>query len=1158
MRIALGAGVLGLLACAPTMDTERQAVARGTLGEEVYRIACQRIAREAYPSDVSGYLSRELCRGLAGPETAAPGRLQALAEQRGATVEALDRVLPASAEDDLQAMLVNILSLYDLPAEVLPSNTRELGALLQRMEADTEATNALGRMAARRGLRSTELQLGVMAPALLYPDLPGVTRTALGALGDGGVAEGAFVELTSALALELATLQADDPSEAGTLDVSRALLASTHPTLSGGLEGWYAVRDERGLPVPRALGVNGFVDGDGDGLADVNADARFVDADGEELFLPTPYATALEAIGDTALRDARGLAAGEGGLPMYTARNADGTLLAALLRETRPWLAGETPVVEDAAVALTAQLGPEVATTRDFGELAHPYTSFDTSAGPAFDLVHATGALLDQPETRDALTLAQQLFADHESELTALIDAGLFGDAVAEDFPDVALRTDNELWDDVLSVAERMARRPGMMEALLRALSDPRSDRLGQILADMARHRDRPTLAAANGGRDTPLLRGQEWTTAVNRSSPDNGANQSLLQQTLSAMHELNGAEFCNKQDAHMIIRVAGLRIDLMDNAILRVFGLELDPFDRCELLRLENTTEAYVLSIQGRLDLEPQISAALPGYLTLLTDIADALNIGALTLDGILEDNSGIPGLTTTPTPEAMNRLVYSQWNEFLTEMLERPTTRDGVDVATRHSGNVLLAWERNFRFCGDQLLEGGQTCAGAVQNITFYEAFTPLLSVFTDFDPAATRTGDYLFGALSGALHQHYPTAANSMYQETNPAGVGYAHADGAVAYEPILTQLLGACAWVTAGGPRVCQPSAAAQLITRLGRLLRTADGLTIRAGVDGIDALTAVTEMAVDSSQHPTLRNRGGSRTTQTNSGSRTVNYSPVYLLLDALSAVDDAWEAAPEQHERWLRARGTVVDQLLTVTHSGTDFSLTNRRALGILSVVVDFLTERIDEHVADRDLGPWARGLTARLETTLSGPLPTALLHLFDAMSADPAARSSLFGLLSHLIAEDGGYLTTLVATHDLLQVLDDDDNMRPLGSVLATALASEVRDAIASGAPVQVDGSVADQTVELLRQFAALDANDTLPELLARAVTPRSDTDVSTPMDTLLDVIAEVNRTAPHTQTPFRAADHTVLFHEVSDFLLDPERGLERLYAVVQSREGE
>lgn len=1141
------------------MDTERQAVARGSLGEEVYRIACQRIAREAYPSDVSGYLSRELCRGLAGPETAAPGRLQALAEQRAATVEALDRVLPASAEDDLQTMLLSILSLYDLPAEVLPSNTRELGALLERMEADEEVAQALGRMAARRGLRSTELQLGVMAPALLYPELPDVTRTALGGLGDGGTAHEAFVDLQAALALELATLQADDPSEPGTLDVSRDLLARTHASFDGGLEGWYVARDERGLPVPRAIGANGFVDGDGDGLADVNADGRFVGADGNELFLPTPYALALEAEGDTALRDSRGLAAGEGELPIYLARNAEGTLLAALLREARPWLAGETPLVEDAAVSLTAQLGPAQTTTRDFGALAHSYSGFDTSAGPAFDLVHATGALLDQPETRDALTLAQQLLTGHESDLTALIHAGLFGDAVADDFPDVSLRTDNELWDDVLSVAERMARRPGMMEALLRALADPRSDRLGQILAELARHRDRPTLAAANGGRDTPLLRTQDWNTPVNRAAPDDGSNQSLLQQTLSAMHELNGAEFCNKQDAHMIIRVAGLRIDLMDNAVLRVFGLELDPFDRCELLRLPNTTEAYVLSIQGRLDLEPQISAALPGYLTLLTDIADALNIGALTLDGILEDNSGIPGLTTTPTPEAMNRLVYAQWNEFLTEMLERPTTRDGVDVATRHDGNVLLAWERQFRFCGDQLLEGGQTCSGAVENITFYQAFTPLLAVFTDFDPAASRTGDYLFGALSGALHQHYPSAANSMYQEANPAGVGYARADHAVAYEPILTQLLGGCAWVTAGGPRVCQTGAAAQLMPRLGRLLRTADGLTVRTGVDGIDALAAVTEMAVDSNQHPTLRNRAGSRTTDTNRGTRTVNYSPVYLLLDALSAVDAAWVAAPEHHERWLRARSTVVDQLLTVERTGNTFQLSNRRALGILSVVVDFLTERIDAHVSDGDLGPWASGLAGRLETTLNGPLPVALLSLFEQLAGDPAARSSLLGLLAHLLdEEDGGYLTTLVATHDLLQVLDDDDNLRPLGRVLATALASEVREAIANGTPVAVDGSVADQTVELLRQFAALDANDTLPELLARAVTPRSDTDPSTPMDTLLDVIAEVNRSAPHSREPFRAADHPVLFHEVSDFLLDPERGLERLYAVVQTREGE
>ena len=1153
------AGVCGLLACAPTMDTERQGVTRGTLGEEVYRIACQRIAREAYPSDVTGALSRELCRGLAGPETAAPGRLQALAEQRPATVEALEAVLPASAEDDLQALMVGILPLYDAPTERLPAQTRGLAALLDRMGADSDVTDALGRMAARQGMRSTPLQLGVVAPALRYPELPSLTRTGLAALASGGAAEGAFSELRSALALELATLVADDPTVDGTLDVSRALLASRHTTFDGGLAGHYVVRDERGLPRPRALGANGFVDGDGDGLADVNGDGRFVGADGAELFLPTPYATALDAPGDTALRDARGLAAGDGGLPIYEARSADGTLLAALLREARPWVAGDTPLAEDAVLALAAQLGPEQTVTREFGALTHSYPGYDTDTGALFDVMHATSALLDQPETRDALTLAQQLLSGRESELAALIDAGLFGDTIADSMPNVSLRQENELWDDVLAVTERMARRPGMLEAVLRALSDSRSERLGQILAEMARHRDRPVLAAANGGRDTPPLRSQEWTTEVSRTTPDNGANQSLLQQTLSAMHELNEAEFCNKQDAHMIIRVAGLRIDLMDNALLRVFGLQLDPFDRCELLHLENTTEAYVLSIQGRLDLEPQISAALPGYLTTLTNIANALGIGALTLDGILEDNSGIPGLRTRPTPEAMNRLVYGQWNEFLNEMLERPTTRDGLDVATRHNGNVLLAWERQFRFCGDRLLEGSQTCAGAVQNITFYQAFTPLLAAFTDNDPAATRTGPYLFGALAGALHQHYPTAANSMYQEANPNGARYARADGAVAYEPILMQLLGACSWDRSGAGRTCDPSAAGQLIARLGRLLRAADALTVAPGVDGIDALAAVTEMAVDSNQHPTLRNRAGSRTTQTNRGTRTVNYSPVYLLLDALSAVDDTWSAAPDEHERWLRARGTLVDQLLATEVSGGQFRLSNRRSYGMVTVLVDFLLGRIDEHRGDGDLSAWAQGLTGRAETTLGGPLTTAALSLFRALATDTPARDAVMGLLGHLLSEDtDAYVTTLVALHDLLQVLDDDDNLRPLGRVLATALAPDVLTAIESGSALGGESSLAEASIELLREVAAVDTDDTLSELLARTVAPRSETDVSTPLDVLLDVIAEVNRSEPHARTTYRAADHTVLFHEVSDFLLDPERGLERLYAVVRSREGE
>ena len=135
---------------------------------------------------------------------------------------------------------------------------------------------------------------------------------------------------------------------------------------------------------------------------------------------------------------------------------------------------------------------------------------------------------------------------------------------------------------------------------------------------------------------------------------------------------------------------------------------------------------------------------------------------------------------------------------------------------------------------------------------------------------------------------------------------------------------------------------------------------------------------------------------------------------------------------------------------------------------------------------------------------------------------------------------------------------MDDDDNLRPLARVLATALAPDVLESLSSGAAIEVQGSMADQSVELLLELARIDNNDTMSELLARLVTPRADDNPSTPLDTLLEVIAEVNRSAPHSGTSYRAADHTVLFNEVRDFMLDPERGLERLYAVVQSREGE
>ena len=173
-----------------------------------------------------------------------------------------------------------------------------------------------------------------------------------------------------------------------------------------------------------------------------------------------------------------------------------------------------------------------------------------------------------------------------------------------------------------------------------------------------------------------------------------------------------------------------------------------------------------------------------------------------------------------------------------------------------------MLFNWEREFRFCDDRLLEGGEACSGTEERITFYEAFTPLLSVFTDFDPAAGRTDAYLFGALAAALQTHYPTSANTMYQEGDSSAAFYARGDGGVLYEPILARILGGCAWNQDGTGRQCQTDLSAQLLPRLGALLREVDGVSVGAG-DGLDVFAAMGVMALDSTRHAGLQNRMGS-------------------------------------------------------------------------------------------------------------------------------------------------------------------------------------------------------------------------------------------------------------------------------------------------------
>ncbi len=75
-------------------DTTRIAAERGTLGEEIYKVFCQRIASTEYPTDVRGDTTRAFCEGREEPNESTPPRLRALSENRARLVTALDSTLP--------------------------------------------------------------------------------------------------------------------------------------------------------------------------------------------------------------------------------------------------------------------------------------------------------------------------------------------------------------------------------------------------------------------------------------------------------------------------------------------------------------------------------------------------------------------------------------------------------------------------------------------------------------------------------------------------------------------------------------------------------------------------------------------------------------------------------------------------------------------------------------------------------------------------------------------------------------------------------------------------------------------------------------------------------------------------------------------------------
>jgi hypothetical protein len=253
--------LLGLFAgCDTAFDPVRQVPKRGSLGQEVFGLVCDRVGAQSLREDVTGGSFRPICHpdsmGRFGdrvdvsrlPElpveavdaeghavsradrqaqrTYQVARIEALARRRQDVVRALEAALPdrpitlvdpdatGSAEEcaraprkegrlyeELAATLGRMVALYD--DETVPHVTRALGGLLEALQTDDDALGALARLDARQGYRPLAVAVGTARPILAYPRLPELASELLRLIADGGTARPHFEAMLRVLREEL-------------------------------------------------------------------------------------------------------------------------------------------------------------------------------------------------------------------------------------------------------------------------------------------------------------------------------------------------------------------------------------------------------------------------------------------------------------------------------------------------------------------------------------------------------------------------------------------------------------------------------------------------------------------------------------------------------------------------------------------------------------------------------------------------------------------------------------------------------------------------------------------------------------------------------------------------------------------------------------------
>ena len=963
--------------------------------------------------------------------------------------------------------------------------------------------------------------------------------------------------------------------------------------------GYARIRDGQ-VPAP-------FVDADKDGLPDLDDVGNFKTSNGS--LAPSPFS--FPGSGNFT-RDGQDRAMAGGGL-LYDYIDTSRTFAAQMMKDSKA-LVNPDPdahheTLMDMMGGLPIMMGPRETRTKTYDDGTKiEFDGIKVKESPMLDLMWALGSILGDQTADMTLAMTKDLFsnAKYSGNMARVTGAVNTAYDIAQKHPEAAIPRQSLFWDEQLELMQQLAAEPGLLEDVLNALTASEVQSLGTIFSRFAQFKDQISYDRGNINgppRNFTTNTTGEPRTDVDRTKPITGDNRSLLMRFLKAIYDTQGVTACNKQDAK-----------------LHVKGLPDIPgisFDECSVFKIDDLSKFYVQSIGDAYHNAPLKkkdkngnevdNLPPPGTIKMRASVLNAVSSGSL-----IEDSSGITGMydavgglfglgaVIAPKPAFLNRLVLFdqkgdtqndmtklfvsdlQGAHFGTNACPERLIKDPVDdIQTAPDGMV-----HGLRNCPDGMWmeQRDKDSLFPLEHFGFYDAIKPLVTAFV------RHNREDLFLALSAAIYKYMPNQ-DATAEECKGAGGKDCPRDGAVSYEPIIVEAFGGDVLPAIG-----------ELMKALGNL--NVKSCNVQVGADGtcpadqvqfntgIDVMAATTRAALDPVRAARIKltDRAGNVGTKKNDGTPIAQVTPAYLLTNALLGIDVAFDKYEEQNPKdkdrragWRRARSQLVDQFLGVNGIKSNSTFANPTIPKMTPVMIDVLRSQLWAHCPTTFIAPldqtaphptctWARSeLVQKASDSLAGPLATTGIDVMDAMRKDPDARREMEKMMQYLMdagSQNDALAGVLASTNDVLQILRDDENLIPLLKVAAAAVDGSKYD----DKGVLTQKSLIDANMALLARANGkymdpdgkeicqkeVDPNQVLSAILARAVTPIKDGDFKgqTPLEVIIDVIADVNRVDPtaHYDGTLRQDDYANMSKNVVDFLIDPQNGLEQFYEVVRN----